>query len=32
LKEVSGKLTWIVEAIDPWTKEWKEELREVAEQ
>ena len=31
LREVDGKLTWILEAIDPATNQWREELRERAE-
>jgi hypothetical protein len=31
LLEVKGKLTWVIESMDPETKNWREELREVAE-
>jgi hypothetical protein len=31
LSEISGKLTWVIEAYDPGTRQWREELREAAE-
>jgi hypothetical protein len=31
LLEVNGKLTWVIESLDPWTKQWKEDFREQAE-
>jgi hypothetical protein len=31
LREVAGRLTWIVEEFDPYARTWGERLREAAE-